>query len=132
MSVHWPIIRQLPSSPRREVIVDDRRPYRAIEILVGALHIAEAVSRRSNSRTLGVLLPTSGVFPMALLAGWMLGRTVVPLNYRPMNWPVIDDCETDWSHRRSHADFLRSSHKEEPRRRRPPWRKSQNLVRLDG
>lgn len=117
MSVHWPIIRQLLSAPRREVIVDDRRAYRAAEILVGALHIAEEVSRRSSARTLGVLLPTSGVFPMALLAGWMLGRTVVPLNYllKPEELRfVIDDCETDCVVTVGPMlDFLRSSHKED-------------------
>lgn len=117
MSVHWPILRQLLSSPRRELIVDDRRGYRAIEILVGALHIAEEVSRRSTARTLGVLLPTSGAFPMALLAGWMLGRTIVPLNYllKPDELRfVIDDCETDCVITvEPMLEFLRGSHKEE-------------------
>ncbi|MBX3408035.1 MAG: AMP-binding protein [Phycisphaeraceae bacterium] len=136
MSVHWPIIRQLLSSPRREVIVDDRRAFRAIEILIGALHIAEEVSRRSKSRTLGVLLPTSGVFPMALLAGWMLGRTVVPLNYllKPDELAfVIDDCETDCVVTvEPMLEFLRSSHKEEAAATPTALAKvAQNLVRLD-
>jgi long-chain acyl-CoA synthetase len=136
MSVHWPIIRQLLSSPRREVIVDDRRAYRAAEILVGALHIAEEVSRRSSARTLGVLLPTSGVFPMALLAGWMLGRTVVPLNYllKPEELRfVIDDCETDCVVTVGPMlDFLRSSHKEDGAAVPGALSKvADNLVRLD-
>ena len=28
-----------------------------------------------------MMLPTSALFPVAMLATWMLGRTVVPLNY---------------------------------------------------
>lgn len=138
MSVHWPIFRQLLSSPRRELIVDDRRGYRAIEILVGALHIAEEVSRRSKSRTLGVLLPTSGAFPMALLAGWMLGRTLVPLNYllKPDELRfVIDDCETDCVITvEPMLEFLRGSHKEEDAPDGVPSalaKVAANLVRLD-
>ena len=29
----------------------------------------------------GIMLPTSGLFPVAMMAAWMLGRTIVPLNY---------------------------------------------------
>jgi len=44
------------------------------------------------------MLPSSGAFPIAALAAWMLGRTVVPLNFllKPDELQyVIDDCETD-------------------------------------
>lgn len=81
MSVHWPIIRRLASSPSRIAVVDDRRSYRAAEMLVAALHVASAIEKRSESQTVGLLLPTSGAFPIAALAAWSLGRTVVPLNY---------------------------------------------------
>ncbi len=98
MSVHWPIIRRLASRPGAIVATDDRRQYRALEMLVGACHIADAVAGKCESQTLGVLLPTSGATPMAFLAGWMLGKTVVPLNYllKPEELQyVIDNCGTD-------------------------------------
>jgi len=98
MSVHWPIIKRLLASPARPAVVDDQRRWKAVELLLGSLHIAAAVAPRNESKTLGLLLPTSGLFPMAALAGWALGRTVVPLNYllKPEELQfVIDDCGCD-------------------------------------
>src|ERR1051325_7664593 len=76
LSIHWPIIRRLLSHPTRTAAVDDRRTYRSIDILVGALHVAGAVRARSASQMLGVMVPTSGAFPMPALAGGMpeIGR----------------------------------------------------------
>ncbi len=98
MSIHWPIIRTLLRRPTRTLIVDDRRAWRGIELLVGALHLAAEIERRSESPHIGVLLPTSGAFPMAALGAWIAGRVVVPLNYllaRDELQYVIDDCGTD-------------------------------------
>lgn len=81
LSIHWPILRQLLSRPRRVFTVDDRGVTRGIELLVGMMHVAAAVRSRCDSRTLGLLIPTSGAFPVAALAGWSLGKVVVPLNY---------------------------------------------------
>ena len=98
MSIHWPIIRRLALSPKRVVMVDDRRSYTAIEVLVGAMHIAGAISAKCKTPTVGLLIPTSGAFPMAALAGWMLGKTVVPINYllkpEEMNY-IVRDCGCD-------------------------------------
>jgi long-chain acyl-CoA synthetase len=44
------------------------------------------------------MLPTSGLAPAAMLAGWMLGKTVVPLNFllrREELQHVVRDCGTD-------------------------------------
>ncbi len=98
MSVHWPILRRLLRNPRRDVIVDDKRTYSAGTVVGAALHLAGHLDGRCQSDTLGVLLPTSGGFPIAALAGWMLGKTIVPLNYllKPDELQyVIDDCGTD-------------------------------------
>jgi len=98
MSVHWPIIRRLLSRPTRVAVVDDIRSYRGIEILVAAMNLADAIEARSSSPQVGILLPTSGAFPIATLACWILGRTPVPLNYllKPDELQfVVDDCETD-------------------------------------
>lgn len=98
MSVHWTIIRRLAAHPTRIVAIDDHRSYRAAEMLIAAQHLAAAVDRCCTSSTLGVLLPSSGAFPIAALAGWILGKTVVPLNFllspEELQY-VIDDCGTD-------------------------------------
>ncbi len=98
MSIHWPILRRLLVRPRRPAIVDDQRTYRRIDLIVAALHVAEAIQARSRSRHVGILLPAGGAFPIAALAGWMLGRTIVPLNFllKPDELQfVVDDSEID-------------------------------------
>ncbi|MBL8760734.1 MAG: AMP-binding protein [Phycisphaerae bacterium] len=98
MSVHWPIIRRLLASPLAVAVIDDRRSYRGIEILVAAMNLAAHLQSKCQSPTLGVMLPTGGGFPIVALAGWFLGKTVVPLNYllkqEELQY-VIDDCGTD-------------------------------------
>ena len=98
MSVHWPIIRRLLASPFSVAMIDDRRSYRGIEILIAAMNLAAHLQSKCQSPTLGVMLPTGGGFPIVALAGWFLGKTVVPLNYllkREELQYVIDDCGTD-------------------------------------
>jgi long-chain acyl-CoA synthetase len=98
VSVHWPLLKRLAANPARVVAADDRRSYRAAEIIAAALHTAAYLESRCTTQTLGVMTPTSGAFPIAALAGWMLGKTVVPLNYllKPEELQyVIDDCGTD-------------------------------------
>ncbi len=81
MSVHWPIIRSLVARAKQRVVTDDARSYRGIDLLVAAMHVAGEVERTCASRHVGLLLPTSGAFPIAALASWMLGKVIVPLNY---------------------------------------------------
>jgi long-chain acyl-CoA synthetase len=98
MSIHWPIIRQTLFRPRRVFMIDDNRSYRGVEILVAALHMAGQIEKVCKTQNVGILLPTGGAFPIAALAIWMLGKTVVPLNYllKPEELKyVIADCETD-------------------------------------
>lgn len=98
MSVHRPILRQLLTHPRRTAIVDDTRSYTGLEILAASQHVANAISKTTDRAHVGLLLPTSGVFPIAALAAWTLGRTVVPLNYllRPDELQyVVDDADID-------------------------------------
>ncbi len=98
VSIHWPILRRLASHPLRRVMVDDRREYRAGEVIIAAMHLAAAIKAKSNTPTVGVLLPTGGGFAIAALACWMLGKTLVPLNFllkaEDLDY-VISDCETD-------------------------------------
>ena len=98
MSIHGYIYRQLIRSPARVAIVDDRKSYKAYEVLFGAQHIARHLRSSNRSDTLGLLMPNSGGFPMTALAGWTNGKTVVPLNFMLKQEElqyVIDDCGTD-------------------------------------
>ena len=98
MSVHWPIIRTLVRNATRTLIFDDQGSYQGKDILIAAMHVASEIERCSASSTVGLLLPTSATFPIAAIASWMLGRTVVPLNYllKPEELAyVIDHCQTD-------------------------------------
>jgi long-chain acyl-CoA synthetase len=98
LSIHWPIIKRLARSPLRVALVDDRRTYRAIDLLIGAAHVAGVLRARCATQTVGIMLPTSAVFSVCALAGWMAGKVVVPLNYllkaEELQY-VVDDCGTD-------------------------------------
>ena len=39
------------------------------------------IEKQTQNSHVGIMLPPSGAFPMALLGTWLLGRTAVPLNY---------------------------------------------------
>ncbi len=75
--IQWSLARRAFSP----VAVDDFRTWKGGTMLVAAWHMAREIERRSSAPHVGLLLPTSGLFPAALLATWMLGRTAVPLNY---------------------------------------------------
>ena len=98
MSIHWPILRRLLSSPGEVAAVDDLRAWKRAEILIAAAHLADRLAETCRSQTVGVLLPTGAFFPIAALASCMLGKVVVPLNYllRPEELQyVVDDCGCD-------------------------------------
>lgn len=98
MSIHWPIIKSCLREPGGIALVDDRRAMKRVELLVAAMHVADALSTKCRSRTVGCLTPTSAAFPIVALAAWMLGKVVVPLNFllkKEELQYVIDDCETD-------------------------------------
>ena len=98
MSVHWPIIRSLLTSPARVRIEDEQRRWTGFSLLYAAFRLADEIDRRSKSDHVALLLPTAGVFPVATLASWILGRAVVPLNYllaRDELQYVIEHCDTD-------------------------------------
>jgi long-chain acyl-CoA synthetase len=63
------------------VAVDDFRTWKGATMMVAAWHVAREIERTSQAPNVGLLLPTSGLFPAALLGAWMAGRTAVPLNY---------------------------------------------------
>ncbi|MFP4144733.1 MAG: class I adenylate-forming enzyme family protein [Phycisphaeraceae bacterium] len=81
MSLLWPILKQAFRAPRRVAVVDDFRQYTYPQLVGGAFFVADAVQRASDRPHVGIMLPTTGAFPMAMLGVWLLGRTVAPVNY---------------------------------------------------
>ncbi|MCZ6837420.1 MAG: AMP-binding protein [Planctomycetota bacterium] len=98
MQILTRILRRFLFSPMRVAVVDDQKSWKGIELYIGALHLAKAINKASDRPNIGVLLPTSGLFPMALAAIWKLGKTIVPLNYllsREELEYIIADSELD-------------------------------------
>ncbi len=81
MDVLKPILRRLILSPARVAVIDDQRSWKAYEIYIAALHLARMIERTTDRPHVGMMLPTSGLCPVALLATWILGRASVPVNY---------------------------------------------------
>lgn len=81
MSLLWSVVKHALRSPRKTAVIDDRRAYTYGELMGGALFAAEQIELRTQARHVGIMLPTSGAFPIALLGTWLAGRVAVPLNY---------------------------------------------------
>lgn len=92
------IVRRLLLPPLRVAVIDDQRAWRGVEIYGAALHLARAIEETTDRPHIGLMLPTSGLTPVAIVATWMLGRTVVPINYLLRSEDrrhVIADAELD-------------------------------------
>jgi len=67
--------------PRRVAVTDDQRTYTFFQICAGAMFAARAIRKATDRPHVGILLPTGGAFPIALLGCWLARKTPVPLNY---------------------------------------------------
>jgi len=81
MRVLTPILRNLLLHPARTFVHDDQRAWSGAAMLVASLRLASLIDRETEDGPIGLLLPTSGLFPIGIIAGWMLGRPLVPINY---------------------------------------------------
>jgi len=81
MSLLHSILGQCLRSASHVAIIDDQRKYTYAKLAGAAMHLAEQVDSATANPHVGILLPTSGAFPAALLGTWLAGRTAVPLNY---------------------------------------------------
>jgi long-chain acyl-CoA synthetase len=81
LSVLWPILRRALRHPRQVIAVDDRRQYTYGRLVAGAAFVRGKIASLTDNPHIGVMVPTSGAFPLTMLACWMDGRVVVPLNY---------------------------------------------------
>ena len=92
------LLRNLLVPPLHTAVVDDLRTWRGVELYVAALHLAREIERTTPRPHVGLMLPTSGLAPLTILATWMLGRTIVPINYllRPADREhIIANAELD-------------------------------------
>lgn len=92
------IMCNLLKRPFRAAVVDDFKTWKNFQLLIAAFHIARAIRRTTERPHVAIILPTSGLFTAAMTAVWMLGRTIVPLNYlvkREDLEYMIDDAEID-------------------------------------
>lgn len=75
------IRKNLLRRPFRVVAVDDQRSWRGGVMWLLSQHLARTIRQSTNAERIGLMLPTSGLFPAALIAAWSAGKTAVPLNY---------------------------------------------------
>jgi long-chain acyl-CoA synthetase len=98
MELAKPMLRNLLRAPLRKAVVDDYRTWRGIELYAAALHLARRIEQCTDRPHIGLMLPTSGLMPAAILATWILGRTIVPINYllsREDREYIIENAELD-------------------------------------
>ena len=98
MALLRPIYRQALRHPRRTAVIDDQRSYPYFKLIGGAFHLARLIRQTTAKPNIGLMLPTSGAFSMALLGGWQAGRVMVPINYllsREDLHHVIQDAQID-------------------------------------
>jgi len=75
------IYKQAILHPARPAVVDDQRTWSYGKLMGGAFFLARAIQQHTDKPRVGLMLPTSGAFPAALLGCWQAGRVAVPLNY---------------------------------------------------
>jgi len=81
MSLLRPILARLLTSPGRIAVVDDNATYSYARLVLGSFFLARLIKQTTDARHVGVMLPTGGAFPMAVLGCWLARRVPVPVNY---------------------------------------------------
>lgn len=75
------IFKQALLHPTRTAVVDDLRTWSYAKLLGGSFFMAREIAKATDKQHVGLMLPTSGAFPAALLGTWQAGKVAVPLNY---------------------------------------------------
>lgn len=81
MSLLRPILAQALRRPRQVAVIDDRTTYTYGKLVAGAFFLARQIRQATRAKHVGIMLPTSGAFPITLLGAWIAGRVPVPFNY---------------------------------------------------
>jgi long-chain acyl-CoA synthetase len=98
MSLLRPILARLITSPKRTAVVDDNTTWSYARLVLGSFFLARLIRRTTDARHVGIMLPTGGAFPMAVLGCWLARRVPVPINYllnQSEMQHIIDDSEID-------------------------------------
>ena len=74
MNLMWSILSRVLRHPRRLAIIDDQRQYTYGQLAGGAMFVAKQLDSLSDNPHVGIMLPTGGAFPLALLASWLARR----------------------------------------------------------
>src|SRR5690606_13607174 len=80
-SLLWPILKHAFTAPRATAVVDDMQTYSYLKLAAASLFMASKIEWATEKPHVGVMLPSSGGFAAAMLGTWVLGRTLVPLNF---------------------------------------------------
>lgn len=81
MNLLWKILANSVRHPRRVAMHDDHSSMTYGRLAGASLVVAEAIDAATCANHVGILLPTSGAFSVALLGAWMSRRVAVPMNY---------------------------------------------------
>lgn len=81
MSLLTSILGRAISQASQTAIIDDRGTHSYGKLIGGAFYIADWLDQTCPSPHVGLLLPTSAAYPMALLGAWIAGKVAVPVNY---------------------------------------------------
>ncbi|MFW5681967.1 MAG: AMP-binding protein, partial [Phycisphaeraceae bacterium] len=81
MALLQSILRHALLRPRATMVVDDRGETSAFKLAAGSMFLARHIRQATDRPHVGLMLPTSGAFGMALLGCWLAKRVAVPLNY---------------------------------------------------
>ncbi len=81
MALLWPITQQALLSAPRPAMVDDQGTHSFMKILAGGMFVAEKIEAVTARPNVGILLPSSVAFPMALLGCWLARKCAVPFNF---------------------------------------------------
>ncbi|MEM9020587.1 MAG: AMP-binding protein [Planctomycetota bacterium] len=98
MALLRPIMARCLKHPRRTAVVGDTASLTYLKLLAASFHLARHIGRLTDKPNIGLMLPTSGAFPVALLGAWQAGKVAVPLNYllsKDDLHHVIADAELD-------------------------------------
>ncbi len=81
MSLLRRILKRAIFNPTKTAVTDDQRTYSYFKVVAGAMFVAKAIRESTDKPHVGIMLPTSGAFPVALLGAWLAKKVPVPLNY---------------------------------------------------
>ncbi|QDU35328.1 Long-chain-fatty-acid--CoA ligase [Poriferisphaera corsica] len=81
MSLLWPILKKAIFNFKKTAVIDDQREWSYGKLLGGALFAAQFIEKMTRRKNVGILLPTCGATPVAILGCWLTRKAAVPFNF---------------------------------------------------